>query len=267
VTRLGRSQEADRPRALGKAAAVVEAVATESKLSRIAAKVDLPVSTVHRIVQELAELGWVRADGRRGYTLGPRLLAICAQSTGGTSLLRVADPFLRDLRDATGHTVHMAAREGDAMVYLAKLDGLRAYQMRSHVGLTISMHCTAVGKCVLAALAPAEVRAIVARTGLARHTEHTITELSRLLEDLEVVRRNGFACDDEENEAHVRCVGALIVDSHGLPAASVSVSSLSFEVNEARFRRHAELVVATARQVSQALGARLAENPHPNAKR
>ncbi len=171
----------------------------------------------------------------------------------------MADPYLRDLRDATGDTVHMAAREGDEMIYLAKFDGRHAYQMRSHVGLTIAMHSTAVGKCLLAALSPSEVRAIVARVGLPKRTEHTITEVDKLLEHLEVVRRKGFACDEEENEVQVRCVGALVVDSHGLPVASVSVSSLSFDLSPVKFRRHAELVVAAAHRISHALGAVTAE--------
>ncbi len=251
---------ASRPNALGKVTAIVEAVTTESRLTRIASAVELPASTVHRILQELVDLGWVRADGRRGYTLGARLLAIGARASEGTSLLHVADPFLRHLRDATGHTVHMAARQQDEMVYLAKVEGHGAYEMRSHVGLTVPLHCTAVGKCLLAALPPSEVRSVVQRTGLPRRTDRTITEVEKLLEQLEAVRRNGFARDDEENQPKVQCVGALIVDPHGLPAASVSVSSLLFDVNATVLSRHAKLVTATARQISQAIGAPLHES-------
>lgn len=260
VTRSEGGTTVDRLNALGKVTAIIEAVTVESRLTRIANAVELPASTVHRILQELVNLGWVRTDARRGYTLGPRLLAIGARASEGTSLLNVADPLLRNLRDATGHTVHMAVRQQDEMVYLSKVEGQRAYEMRSHVGGTVPLHCTAVGKCLLAALPAGEVRSIVKRTGLPRHTDRTITDVEELLEHLETVRRNGFATDNEEYESHVRCVGALVVDPNGLPAASVSVSSLSFDVNATRLRRHAKLVVAAAHQISRALGVPLDES-------
>jgi IclR family acetate operon transcriptional repressor len=162
---------------------------------------------------------------------------------------------LRKLRDATGHTVHLAARQGDEMIYLARLDDQRAYQKRSHAGLTIPKHCTAVRKCLLAALPESEVRSIIERTGLPRRTDRTITDLELLLAHLETVRRNGFALDHEENEADVRCVGALVVDSRGSASAGVSVSSLSFDVNATKIRRHSKLVIAVAHEISLALGA------------
>ena len=87
-----------------------------------------------------------------------------------------------------------------------------------------------------------------------RRTDRTITDLELLLAHLETVRRNGFALDHEENEGDIRCVGALVVDSRGSAAAGVNVSSFSFDVNATKFRRHAKLVVAAAREIWLALG-------------
>lgn len=255
VSRGSRARTAERPNAIGKVAAVLEAVSTESRLSKIAAAVELPVSTVHRILQELVEVGWVRVDEQHGYLLGARLLALGARAADGATLVRISSPILRDLRDSTGHTVHMAVRQGDEMVYLAKLDGRRAYQMRSHVGLTIPLHCTAVGKAVLARMPLDEVRALVGRTGLPRRTEHTIGRLDDLVRHLEIVRRQGYAVDEEENEAHVWCVAAAPLNPNGTAMAGLSVSSLTFDIDEARMQRHTKLVVAAAHQISSALGA------------
>lgn len=250
-----RSTSPTQPSALGKIVAVVEVVAHESRLTRIASETGLPVSTVHRILQELVDVGWVTANNEHGYVLSSRLLAIGARASQGVRLLRVADPILRELRDATGQTVHLAVRHLDEMAYVAKLDGLHAYQMRSHVGLTIPMHCTAVGKAVLAGLPRDEVISIAERTGLPRRTRRTITDVDQLLKHLEKVRRDGFAYDNEENEARVRCIGAPVIGSGGNPAAGVSVSSLDVDLDGTNMHRYAKRVVATARELSLAIGA------------
>jgi len=155
---------------------------------------------------------------------------------------------------ATGDTVHLAMRRGDQIVYVAKLDGRKAYQMRSHVGLSIPLHCTAVGKAILAATAPDEVRATVTRTGLPARTEHTITSADALAGHLETIRTQGYAVDDQENEASIRCIGAAVTGQHGQPVAAISVSSLTYDLTGPKITRYAQLMTSTARQVSHALG-------------
>lgn len=244
----------DRLNAIGKLVAVVESLATESKVSRIARATGLATSTVHRILQSLVQVGWAHEDDEHGYMLGARLLAIAARADDATFLVRKATPFLRELRDASGDTVHMATRRGDEMIYVAKLDGRKAYQMRSHVGLTVPLHCTAVGKAILAAISPDEVRAAMGRTGLPARTEYTITDLDTLLDHLKAVRARGYATDEQENEATIRCIGAVILGQGDVPLASVSVSSHVYDLNGPKAVRHAQLVVMAARQISQSLG-------------
>jgi IclR family transcriptional regulator, acetate operon repressor len=240
--------------AIGKLVAVVEVLATESKVSRISRATGLATSTVHRILQSLVQAGWAQQDEDDGYLLGARLLAITARADDASFLAQKAVPFLRELRDATGDTVHLATRDGDEMLYVAKLDGRKAYHMRSHVGLTVPLHCSAVGKALLAAIPVEDVTAAVERTGLPARTERTLTDLDALLEHLEAVRAQGFSVDDQENETNIRCVGAVITGPRGLPVASVSVSSLKYDLNGARIGTYAQLVVAAARQISHALG-------------
>jgi IclR family transcriptional regulator, acetate operon repressor len=244
----------DRLNAIGKLVAVVESLATESKVSRIARATGLATSTVHRILQSLVQAGWATEDDEHGYLLGARLLAIAAQLDDATFLMRKAAPFLRELCDATGDTVHMATRRGDELVYVAKLDGRKPYQMRSHIGLTVPMHCTAVGKAILAATSPDEVRAAMARTGLPARTEHTITSLDALLNQLGAVRTQGYAVDDQENEVNIRCIGAAVLGHRDVPLASVSVSSHVFDLNGPKVARYAQLVIGAARQISESLG-------------
>jgi DNA-binding IclR family transcriptional regulator len=244
----------ERLNAIGKLVAVVETLATESKVSRIARATGLATSTVHRILQSLVQVGWAHEDDEHGYLLGARLLAIAARADDATFLVRRATPFLRELRDATGDTVHMATRRGDEMVYVAKLDGRKAYQMRSHVGLTVPLHCTAVGKAVLAATSPQDVRAAMERTGLPARTEHTITDVGTLLDHLKMIRAKGYAVDEQENEGTIRCIGAVVLGQRDVPLAGISVSSHVYDLNGPKVARHAQLVVTAARQIARSLG-------------
>ncbi len=240
--------------AIGKVAAVVEALVEERRTTEIARRTGLPVSTVHRILQELVAVGWAREDSDHGYLLGARLLTLAGRDSDHATLVRVARPFLEDLSGRTGHAVHFAVRTGDEAVYVDKLEGSRAYNMRSRVGLAIPLHCTAIGKALLAELPDTEVRDWARRAGLPRRTPHTITSREGLVAHLVTVRERGYSVDDEENEVTTRCIGAAVQDHLGQPIGGISLSTLAFELGDDRVRALAPLVVETARSISAALG-------------
>lgn len=242
------------PNAIGKVAAVAEALTEERSTSGIARRTGLPVSTVHRILQDLVAVGWARDDGNRGYLLGARLLALAGRATDQASLVRVAHPTLQELSERTGHAVHFAVRTGDEAVYLDKIEGSRAYAMRSRVGLAIPLHCTAIGKAVLAALPDAEVRAVLERAGMPARTDRTITSPEAMLAHLELVRQRGYSVDDEENELSTRCIGAAVRDHSGSAIGGVSLSMLAFEMEADRVPLLSSLVVATADRITRDLG-------------
>ncbi|GAA2158956.1 IclR family transcriptional regulator [Pedococcus bigeumensis] len=245
----------DRATAVAKVVRVVEALTEHSGVSEISRKTGLPTSTVHRIIQELVSLGWVRGDGDHGYLPGAGLLTLSAQAASDAGM-GIVVPILERLRDETTHTVHFAMRQGDQAVYVAKVEGRRAYEMRSRVGLAIPVHCTGIGKALLAALTEDEARAILSRAGMPAATPRTITDADTMIEHLRAVARRGYAIDDEENELHTRCVAAVVRDHRGVPTGGISMSAMAFEIDQKRVREVAPLVVAAAREVSQALGYR-----------
>jgi IclR family transcriptional regulator, acetate operon repressor len=243
------------PSAITKVVAVVEALAHEHGISQVARRTGMATSTVHRILQELVDLGWVRVDDEHEYLLGARLLSLAGQAVDGPTLARIAHPILRQLsEDSGGHATHFAVRSGHEAVYVDKVEGRRAYQMRSRVGLGIPLHTTAIGKALLATLPEGEVRAILARTGMPTMTPRTITDIDGMLGHLEAVRRQGYAMDSEENEAHIRCVGAAVTDHRGTPIGGISVSGLAFEMDQMRIERLAELVKRAAGDLTRELG-------------
>ena len=236
-----------------KTLSVLEALADHSRIADIADASGLPKPTVHRILQTLVQRGFARADGRGGYLGGPRILSLAGRFLQRLDVAEHVRPTLRDLQERTGWTVHLALLSGDEAVYVAKLEGVRPYHLASRVGMSLRLHCTSIGKAILAALPDDEVRALVRRTGLPARTERTITDARALLAELAVVRRRGYAEDHEENEAGVRAVGAAVVNHTGEVVGGVSAAAL-VDLADAP-PDLPQLVVRAAAEVSRALGA------------
>ncbi|MFC6087989.1 IclR family transcriptional regulator [Saccharothrix lopnurensis] len=236
-----------------KTLSVLEALAEHSRIADIADASGLPKPTVHRILQTLVQRGFARADGRGGYVGGPRILSLAGRFLQRLDVAEHVRPTLRDLHERTGWTVHFALLSGDEAVYVAKLEGARPYHLASRVGMSLRLHCTSIGKAVLAALPDHEVRALVRRTGLPARTGRTITDEDALLTELAAVRERGYAEDHEENEDGVRAIGAAVFNHTGEVVGAVSAASL-VDFAEAP-RDLPALVVGAAGEVSRALGA------------
>src|SRR5437773_11156564 len=179
------------PSAIAKLVAVAEALTEQRRLSRIATPAGLPVSTVHRILQELVAHDWVREGEEHDYLLGPGLMRLAARAADDSDLALAARPILRTLCERSGYTVHFGVRQGDEAVYLDKIEGPGAYGMRSRVGVCVGLHSTAIGKAILAALPDDEVRRIAARTGLPRRVMHNLTTGDDLVTHLDAIRIRG----------------------------------------------------------------------------
>jgi DNA-binding IclR family transcriptional regulator len=243
--------------AIDKALWVLEALAEHESVTKIATATGLPKSTTHRILQSLAEHGFARPDGTGGYLPGPKILTLAGRMLTRFDPVRQASPVLQRLHDQTGYTVHLAVLNGDEAVYAAKLEGRKPYQMPSRVGMSLWLHTSAIGKAMLAAMSDDEVAGITTRTGLTRRTPATITTQAALRRHLARVRECGFAIDDEENEAGIRCVGAAVFDHTGHVVAGVSISTLTHELSVDDAQELGPLVAGTAHEVSRTLGAPL----------
>ncbi|GAA3445117.1 IclR family transcriptional regulator [Planomonospora venezuelensis] len=240
---------------IDKALTVLEAIAEHHRVTDIAAATGVSKSTVHRILQSLVEWGFARTDGNGGYEPGPRILTLAGRVMNRFDPASQAAGALTALHERIGFTTHFAIRSGDEAVYVTKLEGRRPYQMPSRVGMSLRLHCTAIGKAILAQLPADEIRAVCARTGLPARTPTTLTTVEDLLAHLAGVRAQGYAFDDEENLPEILCVGAPVFDHTGRVFGGISVSALKMDMTHEGLERLAPEVVATAREVSIALGA------------
>jgi IclR family transcriptional regulator, acetate operon repressor len=192
----------------------------EVPLSRLAELSGLPVSSIHRLVRTLLARGYVRQLPNRRYVLGPALIHLGEMASRGLGAF--ARPHLSRLVDAVGETANLAVLDGDRVLYAAQVPSRHSMRMFTEVGRRVQMHCTGVGKVLLAALPEDQVRALLARTGMPARTPRTVTDPDLLLAALGRIAAQGYAVDDGEQEAGVRCVAVRV--PQGVPATAVSVS-------------------------------------------
>jgi IclR family transcriptional regulator, acetate operon repressor len=242
--------------AVEKVLAVLEALADHRRLSDLARSTGLPKSTVHRILQTLVDRDFAAFDDVLGYGPGPRLLGLAGRTLGEMDATLGAEPALRRLQQWSSATVHLAVLAGDEAVYVRKLEGNKPYRMVSRVGMAIPLHCTGIGKAILAGMPDDEVAALVRRTGLPGRTPRTLTTLESLLAELRATRERGWSRDLEENEQGIVCVGAGVRDHSGRVSAAVSVSQLRSDPTAVDPDDLGPHVAAAAAEVSAGFGAR-----------
>jgi len=224
-------------------------------------KIDLPKGTIHRLVSSLAYFGYARQDPKtRNYLLGFKLVELGNLLLGQLDLRKEAAPFLKDLAERTKETIHMVILDGNEVVYIDKVEGDHnpsGLRMASRIGLRNPAHSSAVGKILLSHFPEEGLNQFFQGKGLNKRTENTITNATQLKEHLRMVRNQGYAVDDEENEKGVRCVGASICDESGQAVAAISISGPAFRITKKVIQDTLKKeVMETANQISQRLGFR-----------
>ncbi|HEX7297564.1 MAG TPA: IclR family transcriptional regulator [Solirubrobacteraceae bacterium] len=230
-------------------------------LAEIADRAELTKPTAHRLLQMLVRRNYVRRTSARTYATGARALWLAGETLAQVNRSEMARPALRRLHDLIPETIHFAVLSGSDVVYVEKFEGRRPYRMASSIGMSLPLHSTAIGKSLLAFMAPEERRRLLPEGELPARTRNTITAHDKLEEELARIARRGYAMDDEENEENIRCIGAAVFDKNGAPIGGVSVSAPSFQLSALAARRMAPAIVATAREISLALAADLERLP------
>lgn len=235
---------------------VLAAAGGELPLNAIAERAGLNVSTCHHLLTTMANRGYVdRNHQGRTYFLGTKILDLSSSRVRQFNILDVAMPELRRLNEVTRESVHLAGMQGSRMTTLAKLDSMHAVRVGTDtVGKGNAAHATATGKAILAWLPEPEIARVIAENGLERFTSKTLTNIADLMENLRLVRRNGYAIDDEEFEPGVVCVGAAIRDHTGAVIGSISCSMPSIRADKERVDFVINAVRGCTRALSEKLG-------------
>jgi IclR family acetate operon transcriptional repressor len=221
---------------------------------QVAGRSRLPVSTVHRFLANLEGAGFLNCSGEGVYHLGIACFAIGQAALGQLDIRRVSLPYLQELNRQTRETIHLTVRHGLFAVYVEKLDSPEQLRIHSRIGAAVPLYCTAVGKVMLAHMADEERKRVLPQLTLKRLTPNTVGNLQELEAELFRVRKNGYACDLEENEPHIRCVAAPIWDHAGGVNASLSITAPVVRMAVTRLRQLAPLIQTAGVQISRELG-------------
>ncbi len=244
--------------AVDRAARILALMRQESRyfsISELAREMGLSKGTVRDILVTLQHHGLVERDEEtRRYRLGYGLLELGAAVLARLDLRSIARPFLRQVVERTGETVFLGVLDGDRVMILDKEEAPGDLKITSPVGRRIPLTAGCFGKVFLAYLEPRERRALLARRGLPRFTDRTITDMGQYLDALAQVREQGFALDDEEYLDGVRAAGAPVFDLRGKVAGALAVVGLASRIDERKMREIVDEVVRAAHEVSLRLG-------------
>jgi DNA-binding IclR family transcriptional regulator len=223
----------------------------------ISQRLELPKSSVHDILSTLHHDGLVEKDGDRNhYSLGLKLFELGNMARANLELRRIATPFLRSLNDDLGETVHLTILDGWEVLYIECFESVKQLRTYSVIGVRAPLHCTAVGKAILAYFSDKQVNQMVKAMGLPHFTDNTITDRATLDRELVEIRKRGYAVDDAEHEEGVRCIGAPIHNHESQVMASISVSGPSQRMAPARDEEIGTLLISRTDEISRRLGYR-----------
>ena len=226
----------------------------ETTLTDLATRTGLNISTCHHLLATLIKRGFAgKVTGKRLYTLGTRIIDL-GHAFLQVDLPRRAEPYLEAITRATGETVHLAGLQGDAVVTLAVREGHHAVGVKTgRVGRLEAPHATSMGKAMLAWLPEEEIGRILGQS-MQRFTDKTITEMPAFLEELRLVRRNGYAIDREEFLPGVICIGAAVRDQAGRVIGGISASTPSMRADERHIALMRDAICAATRALSAEFG-------------
>jgi IclR family KDG regulon transcriptional repressor len=227
----------------------------ELGITEIGEALRLHKSTAAGLVYTLEYNGYLNQDPEtRKYHLGFKLVERASTLLDQIDVRQVALPYLQALIAWCDESVNLAIRDGEQIVYIERLTTTQSLGMRAKVGYRAPLHCTALGKAILSGMPRKEIEGLVVHHGLLAATPNSITDPVQFFQEMDRVRGQGFAVDNEENEIGVRCVAAPIFDHIGRPVAAVSISSpvLRFPMSEVPL--YGQKVIEAAEAISAKLG-------------
>jgi IclR family acetate operon transcriptional repressor len=223
-------------------------------LTEISTTLKLPYSTTFRILETLVQRGFVHQSQPYGaYVVGVKAFEVGAGYMR-TSLSAAARPEMEDLAKELNETCNLAIRDGSEAVYVDQVEGSRRVRMFTRVGARAPLHCTGVGKALLAGERREVVESILGSQPLPRYTSNSVSTLRALLKELGATRSRGYALDLEEYEMGVRCAAAPIRDAGGKVIASISVSAPVQRFPDEKLEAVGRYVTDCATSISMRLG-------------
>ncbi len=220
---------------------------------------DIPKSSMHELLSTMVERKYLIQSEYKRYTLGFKVIELGLSSLDRVNVYQIAKQHMPALVAKIEETVFMAVSSDDEIVYVNKLDCSRSVRTNTYLGCRKPMHCTALGKSILAFMSASELEKVVHRKGLPARTTRTITDYTTLIQELDKIRQQGVAYDNQEIEEGLSCVAAPIFDYSGRVVAAISTAGPTERI-EQRKEEITVLLREHAEQISAEMGYRSARN-------
>ena len=244
--------------ALVKAVKILEFLADQPRgqgASEIARQTGMNKATAFKLLETLQMVGFVEKSPQDSrYKLGFGLIKIACNSLQQIDIVTITAPFLAELNQDTAETIHLAVLNHSDLIYVAKLESTQPVRTISRIGSTAPLYCTGMGKAMLSTFTHREAEAYLAGTCLERHTPSTITDKNELRRELELVRQQGYAVDNSEHEADIRCIAVPLLAKARL-WGSISISAPKYRMDDAAIQRHLPALFAVQRKIIERLAA------------
>jgi IclR family transcriptional regulator, acetate operon repressor len=241
-----------------RALSLIETLAEDDegyRLSDLAVRTGLSTSTVHRLLATLEKRRFVQFDRYESkWHVGARSFSVGATFARRRNFTAQAMPYLRKLRDLTRETANLAVVDDQSIIVLTRIESREIMRSLTKVGGRVAMVASGVGKAVLATYSDEDVNAVICRQGMPRLTEKSIVRPGELFRELQAIRRQGYAVDDEEARMGLRCVAAVVYSDCSEPLAAISVSGMTSRMTDDRLPIIGRTVREVAAELTVALG-------------
>ena len=224
-------------------------------ITEISKALNIYKSNVHNVLTTLAEKGFVIKDSKTDkYKLGIKFFELGSIVIKNMDLRKIAHPYIEELSKEFNETVHLGVLDKGRVVSIEREESDKSLCSHVEIGKRTPLHCTAVGKAIMAYLSEDEINLIIREKGLEKFTENTITTKKDLENEFKKIREQGYAVDKIEHEEGVRCVAGSIRDYTGKVVASMSVSGPAFRINESNIPNIAKKVKEYCDYISKEMG-------------
>jgi IclR family acetate operon transcriptional repressor len=224
-------------------------------LTDIGQRVQLPASTVHRLLATLEKMGYVYQAGELGrWYVGLQAFTVGSSFLASRDFVAQSHPYMRRLMDQSGETVNLAILDGTEAVFVDQVQCREMMRTIVKLGSRAPLHASGVGKAMFASLPDDQIDAILKVRGLPRITGNTITTPETMWASIRVIRQRGWAFDDEEHAQGTRCVASPIYDEHTETLGAISLAGPSSRLPDERIRQLGPLVAHAAEELTHRLG-------------
>lgn len=221
----------------------------------LAQKIGIPQSTIYRFLRILVRKGFLEQDPiTKKFRLGIRVFELGSIVLKNMKLHKIALPFIEELSNKSGETVHLGILDGYEVVSIESIESTHSLRIANPIGKRCCLHSTGIGKAILAFLPDEKIVEIIKNKGLPKFTPNTITDIETLKREISLIRERGYAVDNQENEIGIRCVAAPIRDHTGKVVASISISGPAIRITNGKIPEFAKLVIEVSNKISELLG-------------